>query len=57
LRCAGRAVLGGWALPSVDGGVDAFDALYGSGEAFELEPTPLPHPSLDGLAWKLGLWP
>jgi hypothetical protein len=55
LRVAGAGLVLG--APSVDGGVDAFDALYGSGDAFELELTPLPHPSLDGLAWKLGYPP
>ena len=38
--------------PSADGGVEAFETLYGSGDAFELDPTPFPHPSLEGLGWK-----
>ena len=41
------------AAPSTDGGVDAFETLYGSGDAPELEPTPLPQPSLDGLRWNM----
>jgi hypothetical protein len=43
-----------WAFgaPSVEGGVEALDVLYGSGEAVVLI-WPFPHPSLDGLAWKL----
>ena len=40
------------AAPSADGGVEAVDTAYGSGDAPELDPTPLPHPSLDGLWWK-----
>ena len=39
--------------PSIDGGVEAFEVIYGSGEALELEFNPLPHPSLEGLGWKL----
>lgn len=42
--------------PSVEGGVDALEVLYGSGEAFELELI-LFHSSLDGLVWKGGNGP
>ena len=43
----------GWLVPedelSADGGDDAFETTPGSGEAVELEFTPWPQPSLEGL--------
>lgn len=38
-------------VPSTDGGEEALEVKYGSGDAVELDVMPLPHPSLDGLGW------